>query len=1043
MKRPVAPSRLILLSLCSAPLLLAAGTEPRVAFNRDVRPILSNACFQCHGPDEKERKGGLRLDLKAPLYEKAKSGEIAVVPGKPDQSELVARILLSDDDEDVMPPRKSGKILTAAQKDILRRWVEEGGDFEGHWAFVSPGRPPVPVIEGAPHPVDAFLLERLAKEGLTMQPETDRATLLRRVTLDLTGLPPTLAELDAFAADTAPDAYEKVVDRLLATPAYAERMAMSWLDYARYADSHGFQTDSSRQQWPWRDWLIGAFQRNEPFDQFTIEQLAGDLLPNATPEQITATGFHRNHRLNGEGGRIVEEWHVESVIDRVETTGLTWMALTLNCCRCHDHKYDPITQKEFYQLYAFFNSGEDNGVLGGVNTDPVLRLPTKEQEREKARLEAAVAEATKALADAKATVGARFAEWEKTAAKTLADRAVDWRSLNQVSAKSEGGSTLTAQSDGSWLAGGTNPAHDTYVVTGQTGEGNLSAIMVEALPDPSLPGQSLGRYANGNFVLSAVEAELTTPGKAPVPVTFVRAESSYDQNGYPAASILDKTKGRGWAIDGNDPAKRIARRAVFVAAAAEPVAAGSQLKVTLRHQAIGGHNIGRFRLSISGQAPALVSLKGEAIPEEVRSAVLLASGQRTDGQKKALETFFREKVDGTITSAEASLEKARKKVKDLEASVTSVMVMKEMAQPKPAFILQRGEYDKPGAEVGRGLPAVLPPLPRGAPMNRLGLAQWLVSKEHPLTARVWVNRIWEKFFGVGIVKTVENLGSQSDWPVHPELLDWLASEFMAPTQSPKVNGRPAGAWDMKAIQKLLVTSRAYRQSSRVTPDLMEKDPENRLLARGPRFRLTGEAVRDQALALSGLLVPQIGGPSVRPYMPAGVWDETSRYGDLRNYKSDEGDGLYRRTMYTIWKRTAAPPTMMLFDAPTREVCTVKRSRTNTPLQALALLNEVTFVEAARALAQSMIMEGGSTPEDRLRNGYRRVTARAPSPDTLALLRQGWERRLDHFKKDPAAAEHLIHQGHSRPAGGLDPAELAAYTVTANVLLNLDEVVTRE
>ncbi len=786
-----------------------AHAETNIDFNRDIRPLLSENCFACHGPDAANQAAGLRLDLRVDATRELDSGASAIVPSDPANSEMMAR-LTSDDESLRMPPLETGKVLTEAQIALLREWIASGAGYAEHWAFIAPQRPSLPQTENqswSRTPIDRFILAELEQQKLAPEPEADKATLIRRATLDLTGLPPTRQEVAAFLADTSPDAYERLLERLFASPHYGEQMAVRWLDHARYADSNGFQSDGSRDIWAWRDWVIHAFNQNLPFDQFTIEQLAGDMLPNPTRDQVVATGFNRNLRLNGEAGRIVEEWFVETVIDRVETTGLTWLGLTFNCCRCHDHKYDPITQKEFYQFYSFFNSVEESGVLSpngknGENTPPVLYLTTPEQELVTEQYEQALAIANQELKDAKA-----------------------------------------------------------------------------------------------------------------------RRETPLD-------------------------------------------------------------------------------------------------------------------------AAEEKVNQAKTKLQDHLDSLTWTMVMKE-STPRDAFVLARGEYDKPGEKVSRGLPAILPPLPEGEPMDRLGLARWIVHPTNPLTARVWVNRQWEHFFGTGIVKTTENFGSQAEYPSHPELLDWLACEFQQPTDSYPVGDAPAQSWDMKAIQKLIMMSAVYRQRSHVSAEKLERDPENRLLARGARFRLTGEAIRDQSLAVSGLLVPKLGGPSVRPYMPEGVWDETSMYGNLRNYQHESGEGLYRRTLYTIWKRTAAPPSMLLFDAPNREVCTIKRSRTNTPLQALSLLNEITFVEAARGLAKRMICEGGDTPTSRLAYGFQLVTARKPSPRELEVLGEGLRHDLAHFQQQPDAAAALIRFGEMPHDETIAAAELAAYTLAANVLMNLDEFVTRE
>jgi hypothetical protein len=1024
------------------PILLAA--EPtKLKYNRDVRPILNEKCFHCHGTDAAHRKGDLRLDVREDAMKPAKSGEIALVPGSPDKSHLIARVELDLHDDDVMPPEKSGKPLTAEEKTILKRWISEGAEYQGHWAFLKPERAPTPKITNPAftirNDIDAFIAERLIKEDLAQSPEADRATLLRRVTLDLTGLPPTVAEIAAFEKDTSPKAYEAVVDRLLKSEHYGERMAMQWLDFARFADSHGFQTDSSRAMWPWRDWVIKAFNDNKPFDRFTLEQIGGDLLPNATRDQIVATGFNRNHRLNGEGGIIAEEWRIENIIDRVETMSFTWLGLTLNCCRCHDHKYDPFTQKDFYSLFAFFNNVPESGTIQGAsnrsggNSEPVIEVPDKEEEQQLAELRKKIEAAQSKVTETQLQLPNLVASWEADMETPEAAKKQMWEPLPVTEAKSKGGASLRKLPDGSWIAGGRNPDADTYTVTSPLVAGTFSGILLEALTDHSLPAQSLGRASNGNFVLTGIEAEITAPTlKKPTKVTFTRAEADYSQKGYDVKFLLDTNPKNGWAIDGNDPKKKVDRKAMFIVDKAIAVPANATLTIRLVHQGgFNGHNIGRFRLSATDSEPTLDSLDGTGGPPAAVLAIMKTPTEnRTPKQRAELEKYYRASVDSPLREADYALAAAKAELEKFERSVPSVMVMKE-GPVRDAFVLKRGEYDKPGDKVSMTTPAVLPPMPKDAPVNRLGLAQWIVDPSNPLTARVWVNRAWEKFFGYGLSKSTENLGTQSEYPVHPELLDWLATEFVR------------SGWDMKALQKLIVMSATYRQSSKITPTLLEKDPENRLLARGPRFRLPGEVVRDQALAIGGLLVPKIGGPSVKPYMPEGVWDETSKYGDLRGYKADTGEGLYRRSFYTIWKRTAAPPTMLLFDAPTREICTVKRSRTNTPLQALSLLNEVTFVEAARGLAQQMMQHGGTTPEQRIAFGFKRATGRDIEAAALKPLVAGVAKRLAEFKAKPEEATALLAQGASKADASLNAAELAAYTTTASVLLNLDRVVTRD
>ncbi len=1033
------PLLFCLIGILVSPALRGAD---KVQFNRDIRPILSDKCFFCHGTDANHRKGDLRLDVKESAFKPAKSGETAIVPGQPGKSALAARIDLTADDDDAMPPKKSGKTLTTEEKALLKQWIAQGAEYQGHWAFLPPERPKLPELSTThsalrTSPIDTFIASRLEKDGLNLSSEASRPTLIRRVTLDLTGLPPTAKEVDAFEKDTSPQAYEHVVDRLLKSPHYGEKMAMPWLDSARYADSHGFQTDSSRQQWPWRDWVIHAFNNNMPFDEFTVQQIAGDLLPHATRDQVVATGFNRNHRLNGEGGIIAEEWRIENVIDRAETTGMTWLALTFNCCRCHDHKFDPITQKDFYSFFAFFNNLPESGTIqgasnrGGGNSEPLVTVPTKQQVARLASLEAAMKAAAGRVQEAEKQLPELLAAWEPKALESVKGMTSTWSVLTPEKVYSKGGATLVPQGDGSYLASGTNPPKDVYVFDAPMPAGGASAFLLECLVDPSLPGGGAGRNSNSNFALTNFDVFVQKRGGKPEPMSLASAEADYSQKGYDIKNVISKVRTGSWAVDG--PTRKENRRAMFVLEKPVTPADGSMLLLRLRHEAISHHNIGRFRLSFTSLAPSLVKLSGDSAPPELKAALAIAPGKRSKEQQAAVAQFFRRTVDSPVKQADDALAAARKAYADLETGLPTVMVMKEMDKPRDAFVLNRGEYDKPGAKVTAALPASLPPMPAGQPNNRLGLAKWIASGENPLTARVWVNRQWEKFFGTGLVKTVENFGMQAEYPSHPELLDWLATEFVRLK------------WDMKAMQKLMVMSAAYRQSSTIAAHApgIEKDPENRLLWHGPRIRLSGEAVRDQALAASGLLVDTIGGPSVRPYMPDGVWDETSKYGDLRGYKADTGDGLYRRTMYTIWKRTAAPPTMLLFDSPTREICTVKRSRTDTPLQALALLNEVTFVESARALAQQMIEHGGATPDQRIAWAFRRVTSRAATTEELQLLTAGLEKRLARFKADPASAAQLTGFGASKAGTSVDAAELAAYAMTANVLMNLDEVVTRQ
>ena len=1024
---------LAILLLLTTTLIVGADTVPAqpVDFNRQIRPLLVEHCLACHGPDEKTRKAGLRLDGPKLAQITTDSGKL-ITPGKPEESDLIARLMHSDNTRK-MPPPKFAKPLSIAQIDLLKTWISQGAKVSTHWAFAPPVRPPIPSVKNnnwARNPIDAFVLARLETEGLIPEPEAVKTRLLRRVSLDLNGLPPTPAELDAYLADSSPHAYECAVDRLLASPRYGERMALEWLDMARFADSNGFQVDSGRAMWPWRDWVINAFNTNLPFDRFTIEQIAGDMLPNARPDQIIATGFQRNHRLNGEGGLIAEEWRIETVIDRVETTSLAWMGLTTGCARCHDHKYDPLSQKEFYQLFSLFNNVPESGTLQenrkGGNTDPAIEVSTPETAGKIREAGEAIQIAKAKIADEELKAPPRVEVWASEQASRLGKTI--WRPFDPNSVQGQSGSKYIRQPDATWLAHGDNPNHETTIAKAKV-SGALTAVRLICLPDDSLPGKSVGRFSNGNFVLTRLEADLFIPGTAkPVRLKFTKALADFSQTGWPIESAVENNSAKGWAVDG--PTRRQPLEAIFKLGEMVQAPVGSLLELRLVQATLGGHNIGRFRLAITDQTPTEVRL-GEAGPSpDLAEAFKTPAEKRTEVQKKLLLGHYLNTASGPLGMAKADLAKKELELKTLKDAQPTAMVMQE-GPPRPAHLLIRGQYDRKGEEVKGGFPAMLPPPPPGAKADRLTLARWLAEPAHPLTARVWVNRAWERFLGAGLCRSTDNMGTQADFPSHPELLDWLATEFVA------------RKWDMKAMARLIVTSATYRQGSRVDPAKLRQDPANRLLARGPRLRLPGEILRDQALFVSGLLIEKVGGPSARPYMPTGVWDETSVYGDLRNYKHDTGEGLYRKSLYTVWKRTAAPPSMLLFDAPNREACMVRRGRTNTPLQALALLNEITYVEAARKLAERMLTEGGPDTATRLRHGFRMVLAREPSAEELSILNIGLTRDRQRFLTNPAAAKNLVDVGETKASESASRVDLAAYTLAANVLLNLDECVTRE
>jgi mono/diheme cytochrome c family protein len=1014
----------------------AAPAPPApVDFNRDVRPILSEHCFACHGPDEKQRKAKLRLDTREGLTGELRDGGHAVVAGKPEMSALVERIT-TDLDARRMPPAKTGKQLTAQQIATLKRWVEQGATWSAHWAFVPPTRPALPALTqpGSPvrNAIDAFIFARLKQEGLSPVPEADRVTLIRRLTFDLTGLPPTPAEVDAFLADTSPGAYEKLVDRLLANPHFGERMAVDWLDAARFADTHGYHLDSGRDMTRWREWVIDAYNRNLPFDQFTVEQLAGDLLPGATLEQKVASGFNRNHMINFEGGAIPAEYLNAYIVDRVNTTSTVWLGLTLGCCQCHDHKYDPFTQRDFYSLYAFFHQVPENGLDGSKgNAAPTLKAPTHAQQEQMDRLTARIKELEQRLQQPVVLDEKAFAEWQKTAASAPG---VKWDVLEPQKMESRGGATLTRQADGAITATGTNPERDIYEISAPV-KGSVTGVRLEALPDDRLKRKGPGRSDNGNIVLT--ECRLKASGKA---LKIKTASADFSQEGYPIAHAIGNAS-TGWAIF---PEVGKPHTAVFELE--QPLAAEKEntLTVVLEFQSdFAQHQLGRFRLAVTTDRDPNGAHR---LPDAVVRILGIEAARRTPEQAKELEHWYQANVAPQAREVRDELARMKAELASVEKQVPTTMVMQDMPQMRDTFLLVRGQYDQKGQKVAAGVPGALNPLPRDVPANRLGLARWIVDPANPLTARVTVNRLWQAFFGLGLVRTAEDFGVQGERPSHPELLDWLAFEYQNPSPGPLGTGATT-RWDTKALVRLIVTSATYRQSSKVSAALHHRDPENHLLARGPRFRLQAEFIRDQALAVSGLLDLRIGGASVFPYQPKGLWSELTSRGDSSNwsaqfYVQSKGHDLYRRTMYTFWKRTSPPPTLTTFDAPDRETCTVRRARTNTPLQALILMNDPTYVEASRVFAERILREGGQTVEERITFAFRMATARKPSETELTVLKRLYEKQLAVYRKDNAAALKLLNVGESPRDQKLDTAELAAWAMVASTILNLDETLTR-
>lgn len=1028
-------------ALTSSP--AASKVRDKVEFNRDIRPIIWGKCLACHGNDKNAVRAGLHLDFRAGATKLLSDGSRAIVPGKPDESEIVRRINRSQTSALLMPPAESHKILSQEEKLLLRQWIAEGAEYKPHWAFVRPLRPLLPKVREknwVRNPIDTFILATLEKNGLKPSGEADRATLIRRVTLDLTGMTPSPADVDKFVADRQPDAYERLVDKLLASPRYGERMAMDWCDYARYADSNGYQADWERFQWRWRDYVINAFNNNMPYDQFTVEQLAGDLLPHPTRQQIIATGFNRNHRINTEGGVIPEEWRVEGVIDRVETTSAVWLGLTTGCARCHDHKYDPIKQKDFYSLSAYFNNVPETGTgeERPVNHPPLLETPTPEQEIQRTTLSAKVKQENNFVETTlknNRAVAANWAYAPKPIPATLADQRL---------------ATYTFKADGSGFTKMGNPTFEA---------GRASGAVVT---DPT-SWLDLGNVADF---------------ERDKPFSYACWVNSEDGNGSPIAKMDVKSDFRGWDLHlaGGTAAIHLIHKwpenAVKVFTEKPiPLKEWTHIAVTYdgSSKAAGVHffingapvetgverdsltetirtkiptTVGRrtTESEFRGKVDNVVFYNRVITPDEViaisgidpiKALLDIAPKKRTPDQARSLTDYWSQANVPTFAATEKRLGQNKSALDMLQAQIPTVMVMQEMPKRRQAYILIRGLYDKHGAPVEMATPAALPPIPKGVPNNRLGLAKWIVDPSNPLTGRVTMNRLWERFFGEGIVSTVEDFGTRAEFPSHPELLDWLAVDFVE------------SKWNLKRAIRQIVTSATYRQSSSASPAMMAKDPANRLLAHAPRFRLPAEIIRDQALYAGGLLVEKIGGPSVRPYAPPGLWDEFGAFGNLRNYKHDMGPGLYRRSLYTIWKRTAAPPEMTLFDAPSRETCRVHRPRTNTPMQALVLLNDETYIEAARAIAQRAMRESTKGPETRINFIFRSLLARRPTANEMSLLSNGYARRLAHFNQDPGAAKKLVSIG-VLPIDTKDNVnELAAYTLVASTVLNLDEAVTKE
>jgi hypothetical protein len=1027
----------------------AAPTE----FNRDIRPIFADNCYPCHGPDTAKRKAGLRLDQESSA-KAARDGVRAIVPGDLEASELFRRITAEEVSER-MPPVKSGKSLSADQIDRIGRWISSGAKWQPHWAFQPPRRPRVPRVNRADwvrNPIDEFILARLERERMAPSLDAPRGILLRRVSLDLTGLPPNRSEIVEFEADPAPDAYERVVDRLLASPRLGERLATPWLSAARYADTSGYQTDGPRIMWRWRDWVIDAYNRNLPFDQFTIEQLAGDLLPGATLDQKIATGFNRNHRGNSEGGIIPEEYAVEYVVDRVDTTATVWLGLTLGCARCHSHKFDPISQEDFYKVFAYFNNVPEHGrAIKLGNSPPLVKSPTRTQREQLDALRARLAGLEHEAREHEPEIASAQSAWEESLRECPTVDPVDNGQLVgrhcqriPVHVRQSGTETPTRFEGPArrYTTGPDGPALEL------DGRGFLDCGDVAAfgfLDKFTLMAWIKPAGARGGTIFSRMIDELEGEGYSVV-LEHGKVQVNLVKRWLDDA-IRIETTGRieenAWThlaitYDGSRVAAGV--KVFFNGQAAPARALLDELNQTFLTKepfrlGAGGGPGARFDGAIGATSVYRAALDDDDIgvcasAESIATLLQLAPARRSKHQANKLRrAFLAQGGPEWARSIHGSIASLKDAIDALVEAIPTTMVMEELPVPRATHVLVRGQYDQPGPRVEPGVPDCLSAeTVRERPRpDRLGLARWVVDPANPLAARVAVNRQWQMLFGTGLVKTLDDFGAQGEAPSHPELLDWLATEFVR------------SGWDVKRLLRLIVTSATYRQRSRATPEGLRRDPENRLLARGPRLRLPAEMIRDQALWLAGLLVERTGGPSVKPYQPPGLWNELAD----AEYVQDHGPSLYRRSLYTFWKRTIPPPAMAAFDAPGREACTVRETRTNTPLQALDVLNDVTFVEAARALAERVLGESGPAPEARLAAAFQAATARQPRPEELAILREGLKDQRERFRREPTAATALVRFGESIPDPRLDAPELAAYTAIAQLILNLDETITKE
>jgi hypothetical protein len=1012
--------------------LFAVTANAEVHFNRDIRPIMAETCFRCHGPDKNSRMAGMRLDIREEAMKPTASGAVPIVPGDPEKSAIVQRVFATN--ARIMPPAFAHKELTQAQKNTIRQWVAEGAKYEGHWAYQRIRRPEVP---GSGNPIDALIAARLAAVGLHPSPEADRRTLIRRVTLDLTGLPPTPEEIAAFEKDGD---YEKLVDRLMASPRYAEQQAMHWLDNVRYADTCGYHGDNAFPAWPYRDYVLRAFRDNMPFDEFTREQLGGDLIPNATDEQKVASAYNRLNRTSAEGGLQPKEYLAKYAADRVRTTVAVWMGSTLGCAECHDHKFDPFTSRDFYAMKAFFADIKETGLVPdrGKNAwGSQIALPSPEQARKLHLLQGDLEQARRRLGEKMKALEPKRDEWEKQLLAGYEAGELEWKFQHPTSAKSANGAVLTIHNDdlvdmtsysganltafkapgnGLVVVSGPNPDNETYMLTMQPGTGTWRQLGLELVQDESLPGIRLARGAD-RLVITELDAELD--GRK-LPFIAGLANVSNQAPEYLPIGAFDGDPKTGWAVSTYNETPKVMLTLRFEAPLVTQE--GQTLTVRIHHDSeLRRSTLGRFRIALSsGMYAAPNPDKGKEIPDAVLKALHTPEDKRTAAQKNAVAAHYQwcspEVHQEANEVARLEMALARLEIEIPRAVVT------EATTPTETRILPRGNWmDASGAVVEPAIPAFLGKLDTGElRATRLDLANWLVSKDNPLTARVYVNRMWRQLFGTGLSKVLDDLGSQGEWPTHPELLDWLAAEFME-------------HWDMKHLVRLIVTSKTYKQSSMRTLEMDEKDPDNRLLAHQSRFRVDAEVVRDIALYVSGLMHEKFGGPSAKPYQPDGYL-ATLNF-PKREYAASHGADLYRRGVYTFWQRSFLHPSLLTFDAPTREECVVNRVNSNTPLQALVLLNDPIYVEAARVFAERMMQRG-------IGWGFETAASRKASAEELKILDGLYRKELAHYRGASDEARELVHVGESPVPAGLGTAELAAMTTVARAILNTHETITR-